>query len=209
MGVAEEDGVVVKDNILAFTTRGVVSSNPPGSGYAQLPVPDPASYEGERLFVTVRGINDCGGILESTSNGFVIVTRPPSLRIIDTGSNAIEHAQSVDDVTVRNEYQSTVGYSSVWENDEEKRVGDQNRVRVGTYPGGDDIEQEQLILDDYVRGQVLSPEGVPLFVTVATENSAGLESIAISNPIVLDTSPPLVEEVCNAMETLYLILALL
>ena len=196
MGVANDEGGVGKDNVVAFTTRGIVSINPPGSGYAQLPVPNLASYEGEQLFVTVRGINDCGGILESTSNGFVIVTRPPSLRIIDTGSNAIERAQSGDDVTIHNEYQSTLGYSSIWENDEDdSRIVYQNRVRVGTYPGGDDIQQEQVVLDSYVRGQVLSPEGVPLFVTVATENSAGLESVAISNPVVLDTSPPLAEEV--------------
>lgn len=163
-------------------------------------LPDLESYEDQPLYITVRGITGCGGLLESTSSGFIIDPTPPSLDIIGTGSQAIERAQSVGGGASDYEFQDTAAFSSVWEvgDGESGGVGGV-RVRVGSYPGGDDVSPERSVSENYIRGEAMSSnEGLPNYVTVTAENGAGLEAVAISNPIVLDTSPPTSREVSRA-----------
>ncbi len=154
------------------------------------------------LYVTVRGITGCDEILESTSNGFVIDTSPPSLGIIGAGSQAIEHAQaagtaSTDRPISHNEYQSTPTYSAIWSiEDEESALIGGTSYKDGTYPGGGYVESETVVSENYIRSSIGSGGGLPNYVTVMAENEAGLETSATSEPIVLDTTPPTGGEVC-------------
>ena len=166
----------------------------------QVLLPDLGSYEEQSLYITVRGITGCGRVLESTSNGFVIDPTPPSLEIIGTGNRAIERAQLNGDLGApvnHEEYQTVAGFSSIWTaSDDESGIPNDVSVRVGTYPGGGDIESMVDVSQSYIRSSVMSAEGLPNYVTVAALNGAGLESVAISNPVVMDTTPPLGGEVC-------------
>ena len=106
VGVASREGGVVKESVMAFTTVGVVTLPTPGSGYAQRPLPNLSSLSGQRLFITIRGMTDCGDTLESTSDGFVIVTSPPTLRVLGTETDTTEHAQ----FSAQTMYQSASGF---------------------------------------------------------------------------------------------------
>ena len=189
VGVANEEGSVAKENVMAFTIDGVVTLDPPSSGYAQRPLPNLSSLSGQRLYITIRGTTDCGHTLESTSDGFVIVTSPPTLRILDIGPDATEHVQT-------SLYQSTSGFSVHWDvADEVSDIGEQIFIKLGSYPGGNDIADEVEVSEDYFRGDITSADGSPVFVTVTAVNEAGLETVAFSNAVVRDTSPPVIEVV--------------
>ncbi len=191
VGVADEEGGVAKESVMSFTTRGIVTLDIPGSGYAQTSIPNLSSYAGERLYITVQGITDCGNILESTSNGFIIVTQPPSLRIFGIGpDDATEHAQVNGNV-----YQKTSAFSVSW--DLSRQTNERTFIKVGTFPGGDDIKDETEVAENYFRGVVSSGEGIPLYLTVTAVDGAELESVAISDAVVMDISPPIAELVSN------------
>ena len=166
----------------------------------QVLLPDLDTYEDQPLYITVRGITGCGDVLESTSNGFVIDPSPPSLEVISTGYRAIERAQSADgDAPVDHEaYQSTAQFSSVWQvGDEDSGVTDDIMVKTGTYPGGADIESERAVAENYIRRFLTEEEGLPNYITVSAQNRAGLESVAVSKSVSLDTSSPTGGEVCS------------
>ncbi len=192
-----------RESVLAFTSEGV-TDNGDGSGHAQLPLPGLRELTNQRLYVTVRGVSDCGEILESTSDGFVIDHTPPSLEILATGPQAIEHAQSEGGVVDHVTYQTTDTYSSIWNSqDDESGSGDDIIVQVGTFPGGSDLVQGGVISGDHIRGRVSagadSAEGRPVYVTVTATNGAGLEATAVSEPITMDTTPPQSGQVSTAI----------
>lgn len=185
-----------RESVVLFTARGL-TDNGGGSGHAQLPVAGLRELTNRRLYITVRGMNGCGGVLESTSNGFVIDTSPPSLEVIGTGYQAIERAQSAGDSIENARYQTSDFYSAVWESaDPQSDIPDDVIVRMGTFPGGSDISLGRMVSGDHVREQISVMEGRPTYVSVTAVNGAGLESIAIGEPITMDTTPPHTGEVC-------------
>ena len=182
---------------MPFTTRGIVAADTSGSGYAQANLPNLRSFGSQRLYVTIRGITGCGDILESTSNGFVIDPAPPSLEIIETGPQAIENAQLRGDTPASGVYQVEAGYSSIWRaNDVQSGLSNQTIVDIGTYPYGNDISDDIAISENYLRSQITSADGVATYVTVTVTNGAEVESKRTSSPVVRDTTPPIVGEVC-------------
>jgi hypothetical protein len=186
---------VARESVLPFTTRGL-TDNGDGSGHAQLPVAGLRELTNQRLYITVRGITGCGGMLESTSDGFIIDTTPPSLEFIATGYQAIEHAQSTGGNVEQERYQSSDLFSAVWEAaDAQSYIPDDVIVQVGTFPGGSDVSQGRRVSGNDLRERISVPEGQPTYVTLSAVNGAGLESIAISEPITMDTTPPLTGEV--------------
>ena len=155
-------------------------------------LPDLDQYETEQLFITVRGITGCGDILESTSNGFIIDSTPPSVNIIGTGNQALE------DINIDNQiYQTENTFSSVWE-----VLGEANdlidmKYSIGTFPGGNDLVNETVVDVNYIRNEITAPEGVSTYVTVIVDDEVGLEGVAYSEPVVLDTSLPTAGTVCT------------
>lgn len=188
VGVASEG--LERESVLQFISDGV-TDNGDGSGHAQLPLAGLPDLVGRRLYITVRGMTGCGGVLESTSDGFIIDTTPPSLEILATGQRAIEHAQSEDADIEHTSYQTSDVYSSIWSAmDSESGIPGDVMVQVGTFPGGADLSPEGGVPGDSIRGRVLAAEGRPTYVTVTAVNGAGLESTATSEPITMDTTPP-------------------
>ena len=186
-----------RESVMPFTTQGIVAGAN-GTGYAQANFPNLDSFGSQRLFVTVRGITGCEDVLESTSNGFVIDSTPPSLKIIKSGPNAVEEAQSngVSNVSTDGEYQIVAGYSSVWTvSDEGSGESDEASLDVGTYPGGRNILDGSTVSENYIRDQITSVDGVAIYVTVTVTNGAGVESTKTGNRVVRDTTPPFTGEV--------------
>ena len=184
-----------RETVMPFTTRGIVAVGTSGSGYAQANIPNLHSFGSRRLYVTIRGITGCGDILESTSNGFVIDSVPPSLEIIGTNPQAIENTRTSGD-SHRSVYQIAAGYSSVWSTtDDQSGLSNQTIVDIGTYPYGSDISNNIATSENYIRNQIMSLDGVPTYVTVTVTNQAGIESKRTSSPVVRDTTPPTVGEV--------------
>ena len=146
----------------------------------------------------MRATTDCGDMLQSTSNGFIIDPSPPSLEVIGTGGNAIEHAQinhdqsALDHIT----YQTNPSFSSLWQlSDDQSDHESGSVVRIGTYPGGSDVQNETETSDDSIRSILQGQEGVPHYITVTGANRARLSATATSRAVVLDTSPPTPGEV--------------
>lgn len=188
-----------RESVLPFTSKGIVALSSPGTGYAQVLLPNLKQYQNQPLFITVRGITGCGGILESTSNGFTIDTSPPVVDILGTGSQAIEPAQSSfgnETLTIAR-YQNEAAYSTVWSAvDDESGIYNDIEVSVGTYPRGSDIDTTTVsVLKSSLRDELASPIGVPTYLTIRASNGAGLQSVVVSDPVVLDTTPPLSGEV--------------
>ncbi len=195
VGVANNEGNVVKEAVMPFTTYGIVTLDNPGSGYAQSPIPNLSSFVGIRLYISVRGITDCGDVLESISDGFVILTRPPTLQLHDARMESDSSDQSRTGSSI---YQSTSPISISWD------VSGQSNIRkfvsIGSYPGGEDMKEKTEVFQNYFQDNIpSSAEGIPVFVTVTAVNEAGLEAIAISNAFVMDTTPPIVEVVSQYM----------
>lgn len=186
-----------RESVMPFTTRGIVAVGTSGDGYAQASLPNLRSFGSRRLYVTIRGITGCGDILESTSNGFVIDSVPPSLEIIETGPQAIENAQIISgDSPASSVYQVEAGYSSIWRADDaQSGLSNQTLVDIGTYPYGSDISGNMAISENYIRSQIMSADGVATYVTVTVTNGAGIESKRTSSLIIRDTTPPTVGEV--------------
>ena len=178
--------------VLPFTESGIVMETN-GSGYAQLPLGGLKSYEGDMLFITVRAFSDCGQFVQSTSDGFVIDTSPPSLRLVATGDQALERAQSEGGTPgeiEHNDFQTGASFSSTWQSNSEDV-----QVRIGSYPLGNDIQSDRAVSENYIRGFITVPEGIPTYVTVTTRSQAGVVAVASGNPVVLDTTLPLSGEV--------------
>jgi len=170
--------------LLDFTSRGIFESpSGSGSGHAQLPMSGLDQWVGQRLYTTVRAVTGCGRVSQAMSDGFLIDLSPPSLEVDASGAQTAGGSGGL--------YQGTEGFSVQWNADDpESAVPGGVSVRVGTYPGGADLEGPRLLSTDYLRGTVESPEGIPTYVTVTATNGAGLESEVVTEPITLDTSPP-------------------
>ena len=196
-----------RESVMPFTTKGVVAGEN-GTGYAQVNLPDLQSFGNQQLFVTIRGITGCGGILESTSNGFVIDSDVPSLEIISTGPEAVENRRNTN-MPTRGVYQIEAGYSSIWSaTDDESGLSDVTFVDIGTYPNGRDISPGVTTNNDYIRDEIRSAEGVATYVTVTVTNGAGLMSKRTSSPIVRDATPSLTGEVgLTSMQCYYYVKA--
>lgn len=170
-------------------------------------VPDLSVRQSEELFITVRGITGCGSVLESTSNGLIIDSSPPIITILDTSHRALEN------ITSSSTYQTEQTFSSVWTIAEDRSENiDRVSVKIGSYPGGDDLMSESETEVDHIREDISAPEGVPSYVTISARNKAGLESIQHSEPIIMDTSPPEIQFVsfhehaiftCTVIKLLY------
>lgn len=94
-------------------------------------------------------------------------------------------------------------FSSVWAaaDPESSIPGDVVLVQIGTFPGGGDVIDGGGVSSsgDHIRRQIsaATPEGVPRYVSVTAANGAGLESVAIGEPITMDTTPPPAGQVCG------------
>ena len=176
-----------------FTSHGIFESpTGSGSGHAQLPISGLDLWVGQRLYTAVRAVTGCGRVSQAMSDGFVIDLSPPLLEEDMSGAQTAGSSGGL--------YQGTEGYSVQWTaGDPESGVPGDATVRVGTYPGGADLEGPRPLSTDYVRGTVESPEGVPTYVTVTATNGAGLESEVVTEPITLDTTPPETGMVRNGM----------
>ena len=155
------------------------------------------SYGPQSLYVTVRGVTGCGDILESTSDGFIIDPSPPSLEILGTGYNAIEHAQSSSEGSSINHttYQTSPSFSALWQLTDDQSGPDSTvTVHIGTYPGGSDL-QDETTPDHSIRSSLTGGEGVPHYVTVTGANNAGVLATASSKSVVRDSSPLTLGEV--------------
>ena len=124
---------------------------------------------------------------------------PPSLEIIGTGQNAIEHAQSLYGSSSINHtaYQTTTSFSSLWKlADDQSGLQTNEVIRIGSYPGGRDIVDETSTEVDSIRGSLLWIEGLPHYVTVTGYNRAGVSTTASGKSVALDTTPPTLGQVC-------------
>lgn len=140
--------------------------------------------------------------MQSTSNGFVIDPSPPSLEIIGTGENAIEHAQINYEEFNHTTYQINPSVSSLWQlTDNQSGHESSVVVRIGTYPGGSDVQNEtQIFEDDSIRSSLYGEEGIPHYFTITAYNRAGLSTTTFSKPITIDSTPPTDGEVhCNVL----------
>ena len=158
-------------------------------------LPNLRSYNDQPLFVTVRGVTGCDEILETTSAAMIVDSTPPISEIVETGRYAVEHTQT-STVAGHEVYQDVAGFSTVWQtSDVESGTDGSVSVKIGSYPGGGDIESERTVTEDYIRSSIMSSEGVPTYVTVTADNKAGLSATVFSEPLVLDSSSPPAGEV--------------
>ena len=165
-------------------------------------LPDLASYGAHPLYATVRGTTDCGDVVVSTSDGFIVDPSPPSLEVIGTGENAIERAQSVygSSSSINNTaYQTTTSFSALWQlTDPQSGQKTSAVVRIGSYPGGVGIVVGETTAEHgSIRGNLESVEGLPHYVTVTGYNRAGIPTTASGKAVALDTSPPTLGQVCS------------
>lgn len=159
-------------------------------------------YGNQVLYTTVRAITGCGGILESSSDGFIIDSTPPEVAFIAVGANAIElgTASEVENVVHEHQpYQTEQLLSATWRaNDTESGVRNERLVKIGSYPGGSDIIAETTVTDDYVRSLEMSANaGEPNYVTVSVWNRAGIRQDVTAPAITWDQTPPRQGEVRN------------
>ena len=153
------------------------------------------------MLVTFRGITGCGTTFDSVSDGFTILSRPPSFAILETGPFSIENSLIIDAERSHETYQSLASFSSLFEVNSSLVGGggeeelESVRVRIGSYPGGGNMmngtDAQRGGADRYyIRDQLRRSQGIPNYVTVTATNKAGLTSETISQPLVLDTSLP-------------------
>ena len=163
------------------------------SHYHQVLLSGLDQYGNQPLFITVRGVTGCNRILESTSNGFIIDPTPPHLQVGRAGLYALEYATYSYGETETGDiqYQTMPSYSATWSAaDLEGGVVGGATIKTGTYPGGGDISNYSTTVENYVRGTVGVRDGLSNYVTVSVWNSAGLQSTATTNAVVVDTSTP-------------------
>ena len=152
-----------------------------------------ADYHGRRLYVTVIGYDGCGGTYKASSDGFIIDTTPPVFDEIVLGGNNIDLSELHYGRTEQQYYQSDEHLFARWRSsDGESGLVEDYVVRVGSYPGGDDIVGDFYTPTGSLQNRTYSPEleGIPQHITLVTENRAGLRTEIGLPPVVMDTSPP-------------------
>lgn len=152
-------------------------------------------YGNQILYTTVRAITGCGGILESSSDGFVIDSSPPEVAFIAVAANAVElgTASETEDVVHEHQpYQTEQLLSATWRAaDPESGIEDERLVKIGSYPGGSDIIAEMPVTDDNVRSLEMSANaGQPNYVTVSVWNRAGVRQDVTAPAVAWDQTPP-------------------
>ena len=174
------------DNIINYT-----NCNP----FQQRSVPGLEQYGKQILYTTVRAITGCGGILESSSDGFVIDSSHPEVAFIAVGAKAIElgTASKIGDVVYEHQpYQTEQLLSAVWTaTDAESDIQNERVLKMGSYPGGSDVIAETTITDDFVRGlEMTANAGEPHYVTVSVWNRAGVRHDVTAPSVTWDQTPP-------------------
>lgn len=123
---------------------------------------------------------------------------PPLLQVARAGLYALEYATYSYGETVTDsiQYETTPTYSATWSAaDSVSGLMGGARIQTGSYPGGGDIGSSSVTVENYVRETVSVRDGLSNYVTISVWNNAGLESSAVTNAVVVDTSPPLSGEV--------------
>ena len=91
--------------------------------YEQILVPGLEQYGRQVLYTTVRAITGCGGILESSSDGFIIDSSPPEVAFLAVGANLIEAATASETGDIIHElYQTEQLLSATWTATDQKVV---------------------------------------------------------------------------------------
>ena len=150
-----------------------------------------ADYHGSRVFVTVRGEDGCGGSYEASSDGFLVDITPPEFTLVSLGSNAVDLSPE-NSTETPHYYQSDSHLSAYWMVlDPESGLAEVFTVKVGTYPGGEDIASFNTSLTSF-RHETYRPEleGVAQYITIVAESRAGLKASVALPPLTMDTSPP-------------------
>ena len=152
-------------------------------------------YGRQILHTTVRAVTGCGGILESSSDGFIIDSSPPEVAFLAVGANAVElgTASEVEDIVHEHQpYQTEQLLSATWTAaDPESGIQNERIVKIGSYPGGSDVIAETSVTDDFVRGLEMSPNaGEPNYVTVSIWNRAGVRRDVTAPSLTWDDTPP-------------------
>ena len=103
---------------------GIVGS---GKGQSQLVL-----SAGESYYTSVRAVTGAGGILESTSDGFVVDVTAPSVVVTSVAATTFNTTDSQAVVLYQKESES---YTAAWQvNDQESGIADV-WFHLGTYPG--------------------------------------------------------------------------
>ena len=98
-----------------------------GKGQSQLVL-----SPGESYYTSVRAVTGAGGILESTSDGFVVDVTAPSVVVTSVAATTFNTTDSQAAVLYQKEPES---YTAAWQvNDQESGMADV-RFHLGTYPG--------------------------------------------------------------------------
>ena len=98
-----------------------ISGNGKGQGQLQL-------TPGLKYYASVRAVTGAGQVLESSSDGFVVDTSPPTVTIVSVG------AETVNETTVF--YQKEMdSYTAAWSTGDTESGVDDVTLRLGTYPG--------------------------------------------------------------------------
>ena len=151
-----------------------------------------SNQHGSRIFVTVRGEDGCGGIYEASSDGFLIDTSPPEFTLVSLGSNAVDLSPE-NSTDSPHYYQSDRYLSAYWMVlDPESGLEETFTVKVGTYPGGEDIASFNTSHSSF-RRETYQPEleGVAQYTTIVAKSRAGLQASVALPPLTMDTTPPL------------------
>jgi N-acetylneuraminic acid mutarotase len=142
-----------------------------------------ALTNGSKVFVTVRAQNGAGLLTSRTSKGVTVDSTPPVAGTVRDGTGA--------DIT----YQSSASsISANWSgfSDPESGIAGYSWA-IGTTPGGLDIlgwTAVGLSTSQTRTGLTLS-QGQNYYVSVQATNHAGLSTIATSNGVKVDTTPPI------------------
>ncbi|XP_070562336.1 uncharacterized protein [Ptychodera flava] len=131
-------------------------------------------------YATVRGVDYVGFSAKSTSSGVTVDATPPQITqsLIDVGGGY---------------HLSTTSLSASWERvfyDQESEIA-HYEWSIGSRPGvGDVFPFTETINLQGTADELLLHEGYQYYVSVRAYNGAGLSTIASSQAIVIDTSPP-------------------
>ena len=156
------------------------------------------------LYITVRAITGCGGILESSSDGFIIDSTPPEVAFTAVGVNTIAASEMEGIAQEHQPYQTEQLLSATWTAaDPESGIQDKRLVKIGSYPGGSNIIAESSVTDDFVRSLQMSDDaGEPNYITVSVWNRAGVRQDVTAPAVAWDQTPPHQGEVGNKTVTI-------
>ena len=172
----------------AFTSHGLVMDNIT-TGHGQI---HKQLTEGQRLHVTVRASTGPGcreKYILSTSNGIVLDTMQPSLKIKDCTTGMLPCFED-SPYFVRNI--GTLNF--VWTSKDESSEIESNWWFAGSLPGREDIKPKSKTRDLYLpKSSMTTTSGKTVFLSMGAKDQAGNEKILSSNPISVDATKPIIE----------------